>query len=257
MTIIPFQYDAVEVRVVQINGEPWFVLADLCRVLDLSNPSEVARRIDSDALSTAEVIDTLGRAQSARIVDEGGMYEVVMLSRKPEAAAVRRWITREVLPSIRKTGGYGVQKQLTEEEIVAQALQITAAKVQQLEAKVAEDAPKVAYVDTFVADADLRILRDVAKSLGVQEKRLRAALVEHGWIYVERETRWSRSEGRKIETVRYSHYAHKADYFRPVPRHDAPRFRGEVDHTLKVTPAGAEAIARAVVRWGLVDEDAA
>ena len=139
---------------------------------------------------------------------------------------------------------------------VVEAQQMLAAKderIAELDAKVEADAPKVAYVDVYVADADLRLLRDVAKSLGLQESRLRGALVEKGWIFVERDSRWSRSEGRKVESTRYSAYAHKRDYFRPVPRHDAPRFRGEVDHTLKVTPAGAEAIARAAERWGLIE----
>lgn len=108
--IASFLYDDRPLRVVTIDGEPWFVLADLCRVLDLSNPSMVADRLDTDALSTAEVIDSMGRDQSARIVSEPGMYAVVFMSRKPEAAAFRRWITNEVLPSIRRTGSYGVSE---------------------------------------------------------------------------------------------------------------------------------------------------
>lgn len=112
------------------------------------------------------------------------------------------------------------------------------------EARVAELEPKADYVDTFVADEDLRILRNVAKSLGMQEAVLRADLLERKWIYQEKSSRWSDKEQKKVPHDRYSAYADKTRYFTPVPTHDAPRFRGEVMHTLKVTPQGAVAIAR-------------
>lgn len=113
-----------------------------------------------------------------------------------------------------------------------------------LEQKAAEDAPKVNYVDTFVADGDLRLLRNVAKSLNISEGELRADLIARKWIYAEHMTRWSESKQEKETITRYSAYSHKAAYFFPVPNHTAPRFKGEVMHTLKVTPAGATAIAR-------------
>lgn len=103
-----FNYQNQDVRTVIIEGEPWFVLADVCRVLEIANPSDTATRLDSDALGTAEVIDVLGRPQQARTVSESGLYEVVFLSRKPEARAFKRWITHEVIPAIRKTGSYSV-----------------------------------------------------------------------------------------------------------------------------------------------------
>ncbi|MFC2623682.1 MAG: Bro-N domain-containing protein [Propionibacterium acidifaciens] len=106
MTIIPFDYEGRRVRVVRISDEPWFILADLCKILSLSNPSMVAKQVDADALSSTEVTDSLGRPQGAAIVSEAGMYQVVFLSRKPQAAAFRRWVTHEVLPSIRRRGGY-------------------------------------------------------------------------------------------------------------------------------------------------------
>jgi anti-repressor protein len=105
----PFDFNGQPIRVVTINSEPWWVLADVCSVLDLSNPTMVASRIDdADALSTAEVIDSMGRSQSARIISESGLYEVIFLSRKTEAKAFKRWITREVVPAIRRTGSYGI-----------------------------------------------------------------------------------------------------------------------------------------------------
>lgn len=103
--IHPFTYNAQPVRVVTIDGEPWFVLADLCKVLDLAKPSRVAMRI-ADDMKGAHLMSTLGGDQEMTIVSEAGMYEVVIRSDKPEAVAFRRWVTSEVLPSIRKHGGY-------------------------------------------------------------------------------------------------------------------------------------------------------
>lgn len=120
------------------------------------------------------------------------------------------------------------------------------ARIYQLEQKVTADAPKVGYIDQFVADEDLMKLRAVAGNLEVQEKWLRALLIEKRWIYSETTTRFSQTKGEKEVITRYSAYADKKRYFRPVERHEAPRFKGEVMHTLKVTPSGAEAIARLV-----------
>lgn len=122
------------------------------------------------------------------------------------------------------------------------------ARIYQLEQKATVDAPKVSYVDTYVADEDCVKLRMVAGSLGVQEKWLRDLLLERKWIYGEQTTRYSQSKGEKETITRYSAHADKKRYFRPIPVHEAPRFRGEVMHTLKVTPQGAEAIARLVAK---------
>lgn len=258
--LIPFTYQDQPVRVVEIDGEPWFVLADLCRVLDIANPRDTAQRITPESVGTADVLDSRGVSHPTNIVDEPGMYEVVFLSRKPEAVTFRRWITTEVLPSIRKTGGYGVP-QLTGPELLARALIEAQRTLQDAEqrAQVAEDKvkvlePKATYVDTYVADDDLRLIRNVAKSIGVGEYELRHALVQHNWIYQESSTRWSQRQQEKVTDYRYSPYADKRRYFRPVPNHEAPRFRGEVMHTLKVTPEGAVAIAKAARIWGLTGE---
>ena len=109
--IVPFNFNDHQVRVITIDGEPWFVLADLCAVLSIGNPSEVNRRVRESlgdaALSLTEVRSG-GQRRQATIVSEAGMYEVVIRSDKPEAVAFRRWITAEVLPQIRKTGTYSV-----------------------------------------------------------------------------------------------------------------------------------------------------
>lgn len=144
-------------------------------------------------------------------------------------------------------------RDLSEDEIVMRALEIQGRKVEaltaanrQLTEKIAEDAPKVNYVELYVADGDLLKLRTVAANNDVGEEWLRDLLLARAWIYVETESRWSNSKGCKEIRRRYSAYAHKRGYFRPVEVHESPRFKGEVYHTLKVTPAGAEAIARLI-----------
>ncbi|MCS4277913.1 prophage antirepressor-like protein [Mycetocola sp. BIGb0189] len=244
MQILPFDYGTFQVRVVEHDGEPWFVLADLCAVLGLTTPARVADRLDQAGVSQAH-ISSGGQQRLVTIVSEPGMYEVVIRSDKAEAVAFRRWITAEVLPTIRKTGSYGATAALP--ATYADALRELAATVEQtaaLEAKIQIDSPKVSYVDQFVADEDLLLLRTVAKTIGVPEGELREALIARGWIYEETSTRWSEKQQDLVKMVRYSAYSQKRAYFRPVLRHDAPRFKGEVMHTLKVTPQGAEAIAR-------------
>lgn len=123
------------------------------------------------------------------------------------------------------------------------------ARIHQLEQKAIADAPKVTYVNTYVTDADLLSFSTVASTNGVQESWLRELLIERQWIYRQTDSRWSESEGKKVKRNRYSEKADKKRYFRRVETHDAPRFRGsEVMHTLKITPQGAEAIARLVAK---------
>lgn len=115
-----------------------------------------------------------------------------------------------------------------------------------LKAEVSAAIPKVAYMDQFVADTDLLKLRAVASRLGVGETALRGLLIAKKWIYKETSSRWSESKQAKVEVTRYSAYAEKKHLFQPVMNHEAPRFKGEVMHTLKVTPSGASAIARLI-----------
>lgn len=96
-----------KIRMVEEKGEPWFVLADLCKVLELSNPSMVAKKLDKDERAKSD----LGlQERNVTLVNESGMYAVILRSDKPQAKPFRKWVTSEVLPSIRKTGNYAVQQ---------------------------------------------------------------------------------------------------------------------------------------------------
>lgn len=150
--ILPQVFDNPEfgrLRVIQDeSGEPWFVIADLCKALDLSNPTMVASRLNEDDLSTTEVIDSLGRKQKANMTNEGGMYEVVFMSRKPEAKRFKRWVTHDVLPSIRKSGGYMVARaDETPEQLMARALKVADAALQERDARIASLTPRAEFYD--------------------------------------------------------------------------------------------------------------
>ncbi len=97
--------DHDQFRVVDKDGDPWFVLSEVCKKLGIGNPSDVAATLDEDEKGIV-TIDTPGGRQRVRIINESGLYSTILRSRKPEAKAFKKWITSEVLPSIRKTGGY-------------------------------------------------------------------------------------------------------------------------------------------------------
>ena len=105
-----FNYNSNEIRTVEMGGEPWFVLRDVCQVLDLGSPHKVAERLDEDERKQIPVTDSMGRQQDTTIINESGLYNVILRSDKPEAKPFRKWVTSEVLPSIRKHGEYVTPK---------------------------------------------------------------------------------------------------------------------------------------------------
>lgn len=104
--LMTFNYQSNNVRTVQKDGEPWFVLRDVCTVLELGTPAKVAERLDEDEKGVNQ-IHTPGGMQEMTIINESGLYNVILRSDKPEAKPFRKWVTSEVLPTIRKTGSYG------------------------------------------------------------------------------------------------------------------------------------------------------
>ena len=101
----PFDFEGQAVRTTTRDEEPWFVLADVCRVLEHTNPSVAAARLDDDEKGVANVY-TPGGAQEMTVINESGLYSLILTSRKPSAKRFKKWVTAEVLPAIRKTGGY-------------------------------------------------------------------------------------------------------------------------------------------------------
>lgn len=95
-----FKYQDKQIRTVERNGEPWWVLKDVCEVLEINNHKMTAQRLDVDEVSQTDLTDSLGRQQNTTIVNEAGLYNVILRSDKPQAKPFRRWVTNEVLPTI-------------------------------------------------------------------------------------------------------------------------------------------------------------
>ena len=104
-----FTYEGMGVRVLGTKYEPWFVAVDVCRILEIKNSRDAVKRLDEDEKGVV-LTDTLGGEQEVQIINESGFYTLILRSRKPEAKAFRRWVTHEVLPSIRKYGYYKAPK---------------------------------------------------------------------------------------------------------------------------------------------------
>lgn len=103
-----FQYAGQEIHTIQENGEPLFALKDVCLILELGQVAGVKRRLEDDVISNHPIEDRLGRTQQATFINEDGLYDVILDSRKQEAKQFRKWITSNVLPQIRKTGSYKI-----------------------------------------------------------------------------------------------------------------------------------------------------
>lgn len=142
-----WNYESSEVRTVQVNGEPWFVLSDVCKVLELSTPARVAERLEKDEVSQTHTIDRMGREQKTTIINESGLYTVILRSDKPQAKPFRKWVTSEVLPSIRKHGSYSVQSQFADLSPQLQVLIQMETRQKQIEARQAEQATALAGLE--------------------------------------------------------------------------------------------------------------
>ena len=172
MSLEVFNYKNSSVRVVTRDGEPWFVVRDVIEHLGLGNVTEAMRRLDEDEFSSTEVIDSLGRAQETYIANESGLYNLILGSRKEEAKRFKRWVTHEVLPSIRKHGVYAtpqtLEAMLQDPDTMIrtlQALKMEREQRQALEHKVEQDKPRVLFSQAVEASDTSILIGDLAKIL--------------------------------------------------------------------------------------------
>lgn len=134
MELVTFQNEEFgEIRTAEIGGEPWFCLADICRPLGLKS-YYCKERLKEDGLVSTEVADSIGRPAKMLFVNEANLYRVIFQSRKPEAERFVDWVTEDVLPSIRKTGGYQVQPTMTPAQMLAQQAQLLVQQEQRIAA---------------------------------------------------------------------------------------------------------------------------
>ncbi|EHS59409.1 phage antirepressor Ant [Paenibacillus sp. Aloe-11] len=191
--IKPFMYGSNEVRTVSIQNEPWFIAKDVCDVLEIGNPSDALRRLDEDE-RTLVSIEGASNGLPVNAVNEPGLYTLILGSRKAEAKQFKRWITHEVIPSIRKHGAYitpeTMEQTLKDPDYIIGV--ITALKKEQdarkaLEKKVVADEPKVLFANSLQASKDCILVANLAKLLkqnGIDtgERRLYSWLRENGYL---------------------------------------------------------------------------
>lgn len=185
--------DFGKVRTVTLNGAPWFVAADVCRALDIANSRDAVKRLDDDERGVVST-DTLGGVQEMTVVNESGLYSIVLGSRKPEAKQFKRWITHEVIPTIRKTGGYVnnddlfVNTYLPNADDTTKALfRSTLETIRAQNAKLEEYKPKAIFADAVSASKTSILVGELAKILqqngvAIGQNRLFAWLRNNGYL---------------------------------------------------------------------------
>lgn len=192
-----FNYNSNEVRTIQCDGNPWFVLKDVCQILGLGTPARVAERLDGDEVSLAHITDSIGRQQETTIINESGLYSVILRSDKPEAKPFRKWVTSEVLPSIRKHGAYltpeTLQAAILNPDTMIQLCQQLKAEQDKNHALMAENSqltvdkqimrPKAEYFDELVERNTLTNFRETAKELHVPPRKFVQFLLDRKYIY--------------------------------------------------------------------------
>ncbi|MDF9717384.1 BRO family protein [Nocardioides sp. ChNu-99] len=240
-----YSYAQHEVRTISVDGEPWFVAADVCAVLEHSNPSMAVAGLDDDERGLRSV-ETPGGAQQLVCVSEAGLYSLIMRSRKPEAKAFKRWVTHDVLPAIRRTGRYGSDVEmlaaLPSSKLLALAAQ-AAERAEAAEERARElEAPAGAWKDLSAAEGDFTV-SDAAKLLrraGIVTgpRRLYSWLADNGWAF-RRGGRWQAMQtavnaGWLVERVTSGYFDEKT----------GERHQG--DPQIRVTPKGLERL-RAVM----------
>jgi len=183
-----------KIRAIKIENEPYFVAKDVCEILEIKNTTQAISRLDEDERTMLNI----GRQGNTNLVNEYGLYNLILASRKKEAKEFKRWITHEVIPSIRKTGGYiAGEENMSEEELVLKAMEVMTRKVKALEEKTAkletensaqfqligELKPKADYTDRILQNKGLVTITAIAKDYGMSGEKMNEKLHELGVQY--------------------------------------------------------------------------
>ncbi|WP_137743831.1 phage antirepressor [Robertmurraya siralis] len=197
-----FNFKRSEVRTVLRDGEPWFVAKDVCRVLEIEKHRDAVSRLDEDERESV-LVDTLGGSQQVTAINEPGLYSLVLRSRKPEAKEFKRWITHEVIPTIRKTGGYVEQNRAidfvnswlpliddTSKLAIASALEQNRELLiqnKELTKTLENQKPKVVLAEAIEVSSNSILVKDLAailkqKGVDMGQNRLFIWLRENGYL---------------------------------------------------------------------------
>lgn len=187
--------DFGQIRTIQQNGEPWFVGKDVAEILGYTNPSKaLVDHVDDEDKLNNDSLSSLGQ-RGGWLINESGLYSLILSSKMPKAKEFKRWVTSEVIPAIRKTGGYiAGSENMTDAEIMAKAVLVAQSTIRQrdqrikeLESDVAAAKPKVLFADAVSASDSTILIGDLAKILKqnghpIGQKRLFCWMREQGYL---------------------------------------------------------------------------
>lgn len=178
-----------EIRALEIDNEPWFVGKDVATALGYERGTKAVQdHVDLEDKRAVPIQDSTGRMQNTPIINESGLYSLILSSKLPSAKRFRRWVTSEVLPSIRKTGGYiQGQEALTDEELLERALIIAQRKIEEKDQQLKKARPKILFANAVAVSDGTISIADLAKLLyqnGVKigQNRLFELLREKGYL---------------------------------------------------------------------------
>ena len=180
-----------QIRTVEMNGQIWFVGKDISKALGYQNTSDALgthvdiedKKMGSEN-ATPYIKDMMGRKQYPLYINESGLYSLVLGSKLESAKTFKKWITSEVIPSVRKNGGYiANQENMTPEQIVANALIVAQNIIKDKDKQIEVMQPKADYFDALVERNLLTSFRDTAKELGIGERAFITFLMDHRYIY--------------------------------------------------------------------------
>ncbi|WP_277287548.1 phage antirepressor [Sneathia sanguinegens] len=185
-----FKYEEKQVRTQIINNNIWFCLKDVCNVLEIGNVTDTKNRLENDEFDKIEVIDKLGKKQEMLFITESGLYAVILRSNKIEAKKFKKWVTSEVLPTIRKHGAYMtpevIEKTLTNPDfIIGLATELKKAQTRNvfLENEVKILQPKAKYTDEVLNSPNVVAITQIAKDYGMSAVKMNKLLNDLGIQY--------------------------------------------------------------------------
>lgn len=208
--LIPFNYEDKQVRTITKDGQPWFVAVDVCNILEIGNPTQALTRLDEDEKDTIILNEGIGNPEKS-VVSETGLYSLILGSRKQEAKQFKRWITHEVIPSIRKHGAYmtpeTIEKTLTNPDFIIQlATQLKDEQAKRIlaETQIEMDKPKVLFANAVSISKTTILIGELAKLLkqngiDIGEKRLFAWLRENGYLINRKGTDYNAPTQKSME----------------------------------------------------------
>lgn len=193
-----------EIRTMVVDDEPMFCLTDVCKALEISNVGNVKQRLSGKGIHTADT-PTKGGMQKMTFISEANLYKTIFQSRKESAERFTDWVTSEVLPSIRKNGGYiAGQETMSDDELMARALQVAQNKILERDKQIETMKPKAIFADAVAASHTSILIGDLAKlisqnGVNIGQKRLFKWLRDNGYLIRRNGSDWNMPTQRSME----------------------------------------------------------